>query len=225
MYGHGFSHANLRSSLLRNQCTICDIRTCATDERGSTPQNAQRTSCWGEGQYSAECSRMVWIRTLLKHVFLALREEGSGDWVRHVIVFSVVVLDCELWAPTRSNQPFDERSCLLLFISPTISGAHSVFWSLQSSSPLSLSLLPSLPPLSLPLPPSLPPSFPSALLSPPVNCWPSENAGKCEVNIEYELLQSELELTDVIISIPCPWVTDSSCLSLFHAVTSVCNVS
>lgn len=37
-----------------------------------------------------------------------------------------------------------------------------------------------------------------------VNCWPSENAGKCEVNIEYELLQSELELTDVIISIPCP---------------------
>jgi predicted RNA-binding protein Jag len=37
-----------------------------------------------------------------------------------------------------------------------------------------------------------------------VNCWPSENAGKCEVNIEYELQQPELELTDVIISIPCP---------------------
>ena len=48
---------------------------------------------------------------------------------------------------------------------------------------------------------SLSPSLSPCL---PVNCWPSENAGKCEVNIEYELLQSELELIDVIISIPCP---------------------
>jgi len=37
-----------------------------------------------------------------------------------------------------------------------------------------------------------------------INCWPSENAGKCDVNIEYELLQEYLELTDVVITIPVP---------------------
>ena len=42
--------------------------------------------------------------------------------------------------------------------------------------------------------------------SPPVNCWPSENDGQCDVNIEYELLQENLELNDVVISIPVPWV-------------------
>ncbi|XP_031549783.1 coatomer subunit delta-like [Actinia tenebrosa] len=37
-----------------------------------------------------------------------------------------------------------------------------------------------------------------------INCWPSENDGQCEVNIEYELLQDNLELKDVVISIPVP---------------------
>ena len=37
-----------------------------------------------------------------------------------------------------------------------------------------------------------------------VNCWPSENDGQCDVNIEYELLQENLELNDVVISIPVP---------------------
>lgn len=41
-------------------------------------------------------------------------------------------------------------------------------------------------------------------LSSSVNCWPSENDGQCDVNIEYELLQENLELNDVIISIPVP---------------------
>ena len=40
--------------------------------------------------------------------------------------------------------------------------------------------------------------------TPTVNCWPSENAGKCDVNIEYELQLDYLELTDVFISIPIP---------------------
>lgn len=40
--------------------------------------------------------------------------------------------------------------------------------------------------------------------SEPVNCWPSENDGQCDVNIEYELLQESLELNDVVISIPVP---------------------
>ena len=39
----------------------------------------------------------------------------------------------------------------------------------------------------------------------PVNCWPSDNGqGGCDVNIEYELEQAQLELNDVIISIPIP---------------------
>lgn len=38
-----------------------------------------------------------------------------------------------------------------------------------------------------------------------INCWPSENGqGGCDVNIEYELEQSQLELQDVVITIPIP---------------------
>lgn len=37
-----------------------------------------------------------------------------------------------------------------------------------------------------------------------INCWPSENDGQCDVNIEYELLQESLQLNDVTISIPVP---------------------
>ncbi|XP_052747927.1 coatomer subunit delta [Galleria mellonella] len=38
-----------------------------------------------------------------------------------------------------------------------------------------------------------------------VNCWPSEGAnGSCDVNIEYELEQDHLTLTDVNINIPLP---------------------
>ena len=37
----------------------------------------------------------------------------------------------------------------------------------------------------------------------PVNCWPNENG---EVNIEYELEQDNMELEDVQINIPCPYV-------------------
>lgn len=38
-----------------------------------------------------------------------------------------------------------------------------------------------------------------------INCWPSDAGdGKCDVNIEYELLHEQLELRDVVISIPCP---------------------
>lgn len=37
-----------------------------------------------------------------------------------------------------------------------------------------------------------------------INCWPSENDGQCDVNIEYELQQEELELKDVTITIPVP---------------------
>ena len=37
-----------------------------------------------------------------------------------------------------------------------------------------------------------------------VNCWPSESGGKCEVNIEYELQQEDMELQDVQITIPVP---------------------
>jgi len=34
-----------------------------------------------------------------------------------------------------------------------------------------------------------------------INCWPNDNG---EVNIEYELEQTNMELEDVLISIPCP---------------------
>jgi len=38
-----------------------------------------------------------------------------------------------------------------------------------------------------------------------INCWPSDNGqGGCDVNIEYELEQSQLELQDVVITIPIP---------------------
>lgn len=38
-----------------------------------------------------------------------------------------------------------------------------------------------------------------------INCWPSENGqGGCDVNIEYELEHTRLELNDVTINIPLP---------------------
>jgi len=38
-----------------------------------------------------------------------------------------------------------------------------------------------------------------------INCWPSENgSGGCDVNIEFTLENTELELNDVVISIPIP---------------------
>ncbi|XP_014281485.1 coatomer subunit delta [Halyomorpha halys] len=38
-----------------------------------------------------------------------------------------------------------------------------------------------------------------------INCWPSENGqGGCDVNIEYELEHTHLELNDVTINIPLP---------------------
>merc|ERR1711899_37212 len=38
-----------------------------------------------------------------------------------------------------------------------------------------------------------------------INCWPSDNGqGGCDVNIEYELEQSQLELQDVVITVPIP---------------------
>ena len=38
-----------------------------------------------------------------------------------------------------------------------------------------------------------------------INCWPSDNgSGGCDVNIEYELENSDLELQDVVITIPIP---------------------
>ncbi|NP_001279441.1 coatomer subunit delta [Callorhinchus milii] len=37
-----------------------------------------------------------------------------------------------------------------------------------------------------------------------INCWPSESATGCDVNIEYELQEESLELNDVSILIPVP---------------------
>merc|ERR1712107_902436 len=38
-----------------------------------------------------------------------------------------------------------------------------------------------------------------------INCWPSDNGqGGCDVNIEFELENTELELNDVTIAIPLP---------------------
>uniref|UniRef100_A0A2K6DY90 Coatomer subunit delta n=1 Tax=Macaca nemestrina TaxID=9545 RepID=A0A2K6DY90_MACNE len=37
-----------------------------------------------------------------------------------------------------------------------------------------------------------------------INCWPSESGNGCDVNIEYELQEDNLELNDVIITIPLP---------------------
>ena len=38
----------------------------------------------------------------------------------------------------------------------------------------------------------------------PVNCWPNEAGSTCDVNIEYDLEMPDMELTDVVISIPVP---------------------
>lgn len=46
--------------------------------------------------------------------------------------------------------------------------------------------------------------IPHLLLPHSVNCWPSENGGKCDVNIEYELMQDYLELQDTVVTIPIP---------------------
>jgi len=37
-----------------------------------------------------------------------------------------------------------------------------------------------------------------------INCWPSETAQGCDVNIEYELERTDMELNDVTIAIPVP---------------------
>lgn len=37
-----------------------------------------------------------------------------------------------------------------------------------------------------------------------INCWPNEAGSKCDVNIEYSLERSDMELNDVVISIPLP---------------------
>jgi len=37
-----------------------------------------------------------------------------------------------------------------------------------------------------------------------INCWPNESGDSCDVNIEYELEQPNLELNDVQIAIPVP---------------------
>lgn len=37
-----------------------------------------------------------------------------------------------------------------------------------------------------------------------INCWPSETSSGCDVNIEYELEQADMQLEDVVITIPCP---------------------
>jgi hypothetical protein len=37
-----------------------------------------------------------------------------------------------------------------------------------------------------------------------INCWPSQTKDGCDVNIEYELLKTNLELNDVVFTIPIP---------------------
>ena len=37
-----------------------------------------------------------------------------------------------------------------------------------------------------------------------VNCWPNDSGNSCEVNVEYELLNVNLELREVQIEIPIP---------------------
>ena len=37
-----------------------------------------------------------------------------------------------------------------------------------------------------------------------VNCWPNETSSGCDVNIEYDLEKEDMELNDVVISIPVP---------------------
>nr|XP_005988203.1 PREDICTED: coatomer subunit delta [Latimeria chalumnae] len=43
-----------------------------------------------------------------------------------------------------------------------------------------------------------------ALIPLTINCWPSESVNGCDVNIEYELQEENLELNDVVITIPVP---------------------
>lgn len=43
-----------------------------------------------------------------------------------------------------------------------------------------------------------------SLISIVVNCWPNDTGSGCDVNIEYELKQTDLELHDVTILIPLP---------------------
>jgi hypothetical protein len=42
-----------------------------------------------------------------------------------------------------------------------------------------------------------------------INCWPSQSGDLSYVNIEYELVQTKFELTDVVIAIPIPGAVDS----------------
>lgn len=37
-----------------------------------------------------------------------------------------------------------------------------------------------------------------------INCWPNEVGSKCDVNIEYSLENTDMELSDVVITIPLP---------------------
>jgi len=37
-----------------------------------------------------------------------------------------------------------------------------------------------------------------------INCWPNEAGSKCDVNIEYSLERPDMELNDVVITIPLP---------------------
>jgi len=43
-----------------------------------------------------------------------------------------------------------------------------------------------------------------------VNCWPNEVGSKCDVNIEYSLENADMELNDVVITIPLTYVVLSS---------------
>jgi coatomer subunit delta len=46
-----------------------------------------------------------------------------------------------------------------------------------------------------------------------INCWPNEAGNSCEVNIEYELQDTSLELQDVAITIPLPHGNQSPTVS------------
>lgn len=39
-----------------------------------------------------------------------------------------------------------------------------------------------------------------------VNCWPNETGSGCDVNIEFDLEKDDMELNDVVITIPLPYV-------------------
>lgn len=40
-----------------------------------------------------------------------------------------------------------------------------------------------------------------------VTCWPTETPTGCDVSVEYELTNTDLELNDVAITIPLPYVS------------------